>query len=300
MANFGGPFTYNLLGEILLIVNLASLSLPIVLRAGVISFFSAAYRLILYSSTQQGLRVNGRFSISFTGNDSFTVLVNDPTNINDLLFSQMSGDKILYDGMEMKLAHYLVKFKVTEDKTGGNGCVDYPTTYHKSFSQCIRDAIVKRTRPGLGFVLPFFSDTNQKPLLKLEKHEHVVNFLKNVTLNAIGGKIKPNFCLPPCTILTATSQQQQVYSSNLRRVALNFDDVVEVQTTVLAYGVDSLLVEVGSSLGLWLGLSVVGVFDLLATCLTKMVKGTKQVRGRFLTQEVSVRSGLESEPEFNG
>lgn len=64
MANFGGPFTYNLLGEILLIVNLASLSLPIVLRAGVISFFSAAYRLILYSSTQQGLRVNGRFSIT--------------------------------------------------------------------------------------------------------------------------------------------------------------------------------------------------------------------------------------------
>jgi len=64
VANFGGPFTYNLLGEILLIVNLASLSLPIVLRAGVISFFSAAYRLILYSSTQQGLRVNGRFSIT--------------------------------------------------------------------------------------------------------------------------------------------------------------------------------------------------------------------------------------------
>lgn len=39
MANFGGPFSYNLLGEILLIVNLATLGLPLLLRAGIISFF---------------------------------------------------------------------------------------------------------------------------------------------------------------------------------------------------------------------------------------------------------------------
>merc|ERR1712203_1123616 len=40
VANFGGPFTYNLLGEVILILNL--------------SFFSAAYSLILYRSTNQG------------------------------------------------------------------------------------------------------------------------------------------------------------------------------------------------------------------------------------------------------
>ena len=238
--------------------------------------------------------IKGRLVIKFKGNDSFTVLVNDPGNINDLLFSQMSGDKILYDDIGMKLAHYLVKFKVTEDKTGGTGCAHYPTSYYESFSQCIKDHIVKRTRSDLGFVLPFYSDTNQKPLVRLHKHEHAVNFLSNITLNAIGGKIAPNICLPPCTILTATSQQQQVYSSKFRRVTLNFGDIVQVQTTVLAYGVDSLLVEVGSSLGLWLGLSVVGVFDLLATCLTKMVKRSQQVRGRLLTQEISVRSSVES------
>merc|ERR1711909_177639 len=44
VANFGGPFTYNLLGEV---IN----SLLIILR---LSFFSAAYSLILYSSTIQG------------------------------------------------------------------------------------------------------------------------------------------------------------------------------------------------------------------------------------------------------
>ena len=38
---------------------------------------------------------------------------------------------------------------------------------------------------------------------------------------------------------------------------------------LLAYDVGSLLVEVGSSLGLWLGLSVVGVFDVLVHTLLK-------------------------------
>lgn len=64
MANFGGPFSYNLLGEILLIVNLATLGLPLLLRAGTISFFSAGYSLILYSGTQQGPTLSGAFSIS--------------------------------------------------------------------------------------------------------------------------------------------------------------------------------------------------------------------------------------------
>lgn len=64
VANFGGPFTYNLLGEILLIVNLISLRGPLLMRVGLISFFSAAYRLILYARTQQGLPLGRVFSMS--------------------------------------------------------------------------------------------------------------------------------------------------------------------------------------------------------------------------------------------
>merc|ERR1711878_135124 len=52
IANFGGPFTYNLLGEILLMLIL------------VISFFSATYRIILYSNLQQGINNNLIYNIS--------------------------------------------------------------------------------------------------------------------------------------------------------------------------------------------------------------------------------------------
>lgn len=54
VANFGGPFTYNLLGEILLIINLAQANKILIISICLLSFFSAAYRLILYCATQQG------------------------------------------------------------------------------------------------------------------------------------------------------------------------------------------------------------------------------------------------------
>ena len=54
VANFGGPFTYNLIGELFLILNLTQISPPLILSLVLLSFFSAAYSLILYSRTQQG------------------------------------------------------------------------------------------------------------------------------------------------------------------------------------------------------------------------------------------------------
>ena len=63
IANFGGPFTYNLLGEILLIINLRSMNRYLLVRIILISFFSAAYSLILFSRTQQGTLINFSYSI---------------------------------------------------------------------------------------------------------------------------------------------------------------------------------------------------------------------------------------------
>ena len=45
---------------------------------------------------------------------------------------------------------------------------------------------------------------------------------------------------------------------------LQFEEEVDVEEIVLAYDFKNLLVEIGSCLGLWLGLSVVGIYDLMA------------------------------------
>lgn len=54
MGNFGGPFTINLLGEILLISGSIGVRLLTGAAVAGLSFFSAAYRLVLYASTLQG------------------------------------------------------------------------------------------------------------------------------------------------------------------------------------------------------------------------------------------------------
>lgn len=60
VRNFAGPFTLNLAGEILLIINIIRRRKIFWLRVSIISFFSAAYSLVIYSSTQQGVKVSAR------------------------------------------------------------------------------------------------------------------------------------------------------------------------------------------------------------------------------------------------
>jgi len=64
IANFGGPFTFNLLAEIILIINIVRLTTVLLISVVLVSLFSAAYRLILYSRTQQGTPSHFYFSCS--------------------------------------------------------------------------------------------------------------------------------------------------------------------------------------------------------------------------------------------
>ena len=75
MANFGGPFTYNLLGEIILILNLRVLRTPGLTAITILSFFSAAYRLILFSSTQQGQILIGVGNTKLITGDEILILI---------------------------------------------------------------------------------------------------------------------------------------------------------------------------------------------------------------------------------
>ena len=54
MSNFGGPFSYNLLREIILIISLSNLLKILLITIVGLSFFSATYSIILYRNTQQG------------------------------------------------------------------------------------------------------------------------------------------------------------------------------------------------------------------------------------------------------
>ena len=57
VLNFAGPFTINLFSEIHLVTAALSVSLALAVRAGIMCFFSAAYNLNLYASSQQGKQI---------------------------------------------------------------------------------------------------------------------------------------------------------------------------------------------------------------------------------------------------
>ena len=63
-----------------------------------------------------------------------------------------------------------------------------------------------------------------------------------------------------------------------KSLMLKFDDLVVHRTKVLAYGFSDFLIDLGSSLGLWFGLSVFGITDLGMTAyqwIKKLKRGTK-------------------------
>ena len=62
VLNFGGPFTLNLLREILIIQRLVPISKWVWVPILLVCFFSAAYNLNIYATTQQGLAYTGVFA----------------------------------------------------------------------------------------------------------------------------------------------------------------------------------------------------------------------------------------------
>ena len=63
VLNFAGPFTLNLFSEILIIQSIIRVSLLTCLPIAILCFFSAAYNLNIYASSQQGVIFRGRVRI---------------------------------------------------------------------------------------------------------------------------------------------------------------------------------------------------------------------------------------------
>ena len=60
-------------------------------------------------------------------------------------------------------------------------------------------------------------------------------------------------------------------------IELYFLGQIEIERIMLAYDSGDLLVEIGSCLGLWLGLSVVGMYDTAAMLTEKGVLSLKML-----------------------
>ena len=188
---------------------------------------------------------------------------------------------------------YSIKLQERNIETGDGQCYKYSSKSHyQSFGSCVDIEYHKRIVPVLGCMVPWMSDKDQcvEPIQREEKHEDLIKWIYSIYVNSYAGhQYASSSCLPPCSIVSAKIHYKDTVTTFNRENTLifYFDEDVGVETVVLAYDFLSLLVEIGSSLGLWLGLSVVGVFDVLVIVVTKVKSGLMQLIWHLPITEVA-------------
>ena len=184
------------------------------------------------------------------------------------------------------------KIKIIEEstQTDDGSCTNYPTPRHHSYADCIDAELRGQIVPTLGCMVPWMSEANpcSQPIQRLAKHDNLINWLKNITLKAFGNiEYGSDNCLPPCTRMSFQVSQAQLFSLDKagdNMITFAFLETIEIKSIVLAYDATSLLVEVGSCLGLWLGLSVVGMYDVCAGIVGWTVQMVAGIRHSTIIQ----------------
>ena len=203
------------------------------------------------------IRLNDR------GSSEYAVYVSDPAAANSfqLPYSLLTGDsmRIILASNSTKFVDFNIKLTETIFEANDGSCYDYPTQTHQNYADCVDSELREQILPVLGCMVPWMSKldycTNRVQILP--EYNNILQMLYTLNRRAWGGvQYKPAACSVPCTLLSAhaTFQQSGIGASN-NAIVLDFDEDIKVETILLAYDCAALLVEIGSSLGLWLGKS---------------------------------------------
>ena len=228
-----------------------------------------------------------KHSVYFKEDGEYFVSISDPaaTLSNYLPLPLMTGDRIrvVVRSDQFKKHYYSVQIKEKTIETADGSCAIYPGHANfESYSDCVDEENRRRIQPVLGCMVPWISDRDQckGPVPRLPKHENLINWLEDVYRNSKAGfHHKSNGCLLPCSLLSAHAKYIRSADDDKNKLVLYIEERVEVEYVGLAYGFGTLLVEIGSSLGLWLGLSVVGLFDFLVMVVVRINSWCKVAKG---------------------
>ena len=217
----------------------------------------------------------------------YFIQISDPTVTNLFQFpdSFLTGDRITIKADNVKkYADYNVRFKEVRMETNDGSCTNYPTKQFTNYSDCIDTVIRKEMMPVMGCMVPWVSnkDVCKQPLVRGPETKAIASWLRYIIINAYGGiHYEHHLCPLPCSVLKARAIFRQsgsglVYQQH-NQLELHFQASMDVERILIAYGIMDLLVETGSCIGLWLGLSIVGVFDMAAIAVQLAAKLFKQL-----------------------
>ena len=219
---------------------------------------------------------------------SHALYISDPAASTTFQLSLMNGDRVNNPGTidnQFSWRTYNIQIKESINKADDGSCVNYPNAEHENYAACSTSEMRKKIMPSLGCMVPWISeeDACTGTLNRLEEHNDVMSWLRTIVTRSFGRIVyRPESCLPPCTILSAHATFCASTKSNFANVIeLYFSLDIEVEKIKLAYDSGDLLVEIGSCLGLWLGLSVVGIYEVIVLA----VSGTNKLFMRMSTKK---------------
>ena len=226
-----------------------------------------------------------------TNTTDLKIFVTDPAKSYYYRLSETSieGDSLhLAPDLNFTIKHrlkYTLELEEThldKDKEGEH-CDDYGAGTYATYADCIEIKMRERFIPLLGCMPPWMSPTNQCQGI-VEDHygyENKTDMHHLITIMESANDYSFQHCPVPCIKTRIHSK----FSSDIiniyghSRIEIQFRSGVRVHSSVSSYDFMALIVEIGSSLGLWLGLSAVGLFDVIMASyqqVTSWIKEKKQ------------------------
>ena len=210
------------------------------------------------------------------------VLLVDPSKINDIRIIEMDKQEFGPSGFgqdAFSSSAYLMKVS-QQDKSLNDGvtCTDYKQR-GGSYGQCIEQALKNNFAEIYGCLPPWLPRATGETCEQDKKVR--VNDKKSVTkitpeiLKLLEGLELDMFknCLQPCHTMSVEVREMLHTAGNIDGfVKYSKEDQVTVFTDVYAYDIFDLTVDLGSAIGLWLGLCALSIFDSLITVIIRCCK----------------------------
>ena len=171
--------------------------------------------------------------------------------------------------------HYLIEIEQTvlNPAKSGEECSSYDEdNSFKSYAECIYTEHINKLFPDLGCNIPWIlHKDNCQGLINSTYSKETDKYLHNIIYYSIIALNLPSTsCKHPCVKLRVTSKYLNTIETvnGINSFILHFDRDIKVSESISQYNGFDLTVEVGSALGLWLGLSAIGLFDYIIGMIT--------------------------------
>ncbi len=177
-------------------------------------------------------------------------------------FGPVTEEFYLYIGYELIFSLYDSRIQ------DGITCMDYKSI-NSSYGKCLDQVMRKEFLKNLDCLPPWISNNTDLVCEKdkavhikdKKRYDKLADNLKEMTSGREMDSWKE--CLPPCMSMSVVMKKTDSISNYIGRSLLDLKAIlkVTVYTEVYAYDALSLIVDLGSAMGLWLGLCALTVLD---------------------------------------